>query len=79
MADAKRIAEWMTDEVRSAALPQWLAAARIEELFGTDFLRLTEGDRWSIAKEVRDLFHAMNPDVIWDKRNREWRMRDHWD
>ena len=77
MVDAKTIAEWMTQELRSGPLPQWWAAARIEETFGTDFLSLTEGGRWSIAKEVRELFTAMNPGVIY--RRGEWRMKDAWD
>jgi hypothetical protein len=77
MVDAKRIAEWMTEEMRSGPLPQWFAASRIHELFGSEFLTVNPSGYWSIAKEVRELFTAMNPGVIY--RRGEWRMKDAWD
>lgn len=74
-ATAETIAKWMTEELRNTGpLPQAWAASRISELFGDEFLRVTDGGKWSIAPEVRKLFKAMNPGVQY--KNWEWRMPD---
>jgi hypothetical protein len=75
---ARTIAEWMTQQLKVyGQLVQSLTAMDILNQFGEQFIHETDLENLSIESQVRKEFHALNPDIIYERWG--WRKRDEWD
>jgi hypothetical protein len=75
---ARTVAEWMTEQLKVyGQLVQSLTAMDILNQFGEEFIHETDLENLSIDSQVRKKFHALNPDIIYERWG--WRRRDEWD
>ena len=75
---ARAVAEWMTEELELyGQLVQSVTASDILDRFGEEFVHRTDRERLSIDSQVRKEFHALNPDIIYERWT--WRKRNSWD
>jgi hypothetical protein len=75
-ATPEDVAAWMAKRVRAdGELDQGAAALRIRKKFGDSFVTLTSGGGYSISKPVREAFHTLMPDVVWEISQWRWRLR----
>jgi hypothetical protein len=70
----RTVAEWMTEQLKiyDGQLRQDLIASDMLDQFGEEFVHETDLRNLSIDSRVRAEFHALNPDVIYER----WGWRD---
>ncbi len=66
----------MADEVHEKRrLDQWDAVQEIEKRFGEEHLYENENGNPAISRRALKEFRKLTPDVVWERWDREWRLR----
>jgi len=78
---AKEIAQWMYVRLQKEKyLYQGVVVYDIDTKFGRDFTYINEIGNLAIGRNVLKEFKSLTLDtVVWDRRERCWRMRENYD
>lgn len=78
MADAtsESVARWLLAKIASQRVVyQETVVYEINQTFGGDFVYVNDNGNLAIAKGVLKEFRKISPDVVWERGERCWRMR----
>lgn len=80
MATPKEVAQWMKQriELMGELLPED-AVVEIERRFGTEFVYDNESGNAAIKKVVLAEFKKITSNVVWERSERYWRLRNNFD
>lgn len=77
MPTAEDVAQWMLDQVRQGYLYQDRAVYEIHRIFGERFTYDNTQGNLAIGRDVLKAFRRISEaDVIWDRYERMWRVRE---
>lgn len=74
----EQVARWMMEELqRVKYLYQEEAVFEIESKFGSEFVYMNDSGNQAIDKKVLAAFNTLTSDaVVWERRQRMWRLRE---
>ena len=80
MPTVEDVARWMLEQVRQGHLYQEQTVYEIHARFGEQFTYQNDAGNLAIGRDVLKAFRKISEaDVVWDKYERAWRLRDQRD
>jgi hypothetical protein len=81
MTTAADVAQWMVEELKRVKyLYQEEAVHQIAQRFGDKFTYINNEGGYSIGRDVLAAFRRLTePDVVWERGDRMWRLREKYD
>ena len=77
---AKDVAEYMKKQLdQQKYLYQEVIVYEIEAKFGSDFVYINENGNLAIGRNVLKEFRKITPNVVWERGERCWRLREEYD
>lgn len=76
----EEVADWMMSTVKAKGeLYQEDAVSEIEARFGNIYIYENENGNPAIGRNVLSAFRRISDDVVWERAERKWRMRENSD
>lgn len=77
---AKDVAAFMKTQLDQAKyLYQEVVVYKINKKFGSDFAYVNESGNFAIDRKVLKEFRKITPNVVWERGERCWRLREKYD
>ena len=77
---AKDVAQYMKERLaKQRYLYQEVIVYDIESKFGSDFVYVNENGNLAIGRNVLKEFRKITPNVVWQRGERCWRLREKYD
>jgi len=77
---AKDVAQYMKGQLsQERYLYQEVIVYDIEAKFGSDFVYINENGNLAIGRNVLKEFKKITPNVVWERSERCWRLREKYD
>ena len=71
------IANWLYEKVKEGDyVYQETVVSEIEEVFGEEYVYSNYNGNMAIDKDVLKAFRKTSPDVVWNRVERYWRLKD---
>ena len=71
------IANWLYEKVKEGDyVYQETVVSEIEDVFGEEYVYTNDKGNLAIDKEVLKAFKKISPDVVWNRVERYWRLKD---
>ena len=71
------IANWLNEKVKEGDyVYQETVVSEIEDVFGDEYVYSNYNGNMAIDKDVLKVFRKISPDVVWNRGERYWRLKD---